>query len=112
MKTLLKALVLLVAVTNTACIVRARPVVYAPVGPPPGVVMVQSVPPPERVEVMAVAPSPNHLWIRGHWAWQGGGWAWMPGHWEVRQVGHEWVPGHWQHHGNGSYWVEGHWRRF
>jgi hypothetical protein len=68
-------------------------------------------PPPDQVEVMGVAPSPNHFWIPGHHYWSGGRYLWRPGYWEVRRHQQEWVPGHWEHHhGRGHYYVEGHWR--
>ncbi len=68
-------------------------------------------PPAPQVEVIGVAPSPNHFWIGGHYFWSGGHSLWRPGYWEVRRPGHEWIGGHWDHRpGHGHYFVEGHWR--
>ena len=36
-----------------------------------------------RVEVQVARPSPNHIWIAGHWAWRGGAHVWIPGHWAM-----------------------------
>ena len=77
---------------------------------PPTEVVVQQAPPPERVEVIPMAPV-NSVWIRGHWAWDGGGWAWRPGHYEVRRMGLEWVPAHWRQSGPNIVWVRGYWKR-
>lgn len=66
-------------------------------------------PPPPRTEVIGVAPSPNHVWVRGYWAWQGRHHVWRPGHWELRRHGEHWVDGHWRAHRNGWVWVPGHW---
>jgi hypothetical protein len=62
------------------------------------------------VEVMEAGPSPRHMWIPGHWKWEGE-WVWMKGHWEVPpRERADWVPGHWAERPRGWVWVEGHWR--
>jgi hypothetical protein len=80
-----------------------------------------------REEVIPVAPSPRHHWVRGHWVWRGR-WEWVPGHYfegvvpavpvevvEVETVrpGAEyfWVKGH--HVWEGGHWVwhKGVWAR-
>ncbi len=87
----------------SACVVRARePVLEGEV--------VMAAPPAEQVEVVTVAPSPNHVWIKGHWGWRGR-WVWEPGYWEVIRPGHRWVDGHWRLHRGGYLWVPGHWAR-
>jgi len=78
---------------------------------PPQEVVVATRPPPEQVEVITVAPSTNHLWIKGHWHWNGGAWVWNPGHWEVRRVGLQWYPAHYADRGGGIVYVPGHWGR-
>jgi hypothetical protein len=40
--------------------------------------------PPERVEVIGVAPSRAHVWVRGHWEPSGGDWVWIQGRWVIR----------------------------
>ena len=91
------------------------------------VVIVERGPMPAlREEIITVAPSPRHQWVRGHWAWRGR-WEWIPGHWfegvvaapvevvevETARPGAEyfWVRGHhvWEH---GRWeWHRGHWER-
>jgi hypothetical protein len=73
-------------------------------------VIVRNRPPVERVEVIEARPSPQHVWIAGHWTWEGE-WVWVKGHWEAPpRERAEWVPGHWVERPNGWVWVEGHWR--
>lgn len=72
-------------------------------------VVVHRRPPTERVEVVTSAPSANHIWIRGHWQWNGSDYVWNPGHWETRQVNASWSPGHWRESGSGWVWVPGRW---
>jgi YXWGXW repeat-containing protein len=78
--------------------------------PPSGVVYVETAPPPARVEVIATAPSAEHVWIPGHYTWSGHAYAWTAGHYEVRpRHGVKWVPGHWAKYRGKWYWREGHW---
>ncbi len=75
-----------------------------------GEMIVRDRPPAERVEVIEGRPSPQHVWIAGHWNWDGQ-WVWLKGHWEVPpRERAEWVPGHWAERPRGWVWVEGHWR--
>jgi hypothetical protein len=84
--------------------------------------------PPVREEIIPVAPSPEHHWVRGHWAWRNVHWEWIPGHYfrgvvpampvEVVEVEtarpgpeyiwikghHVWADGRWE-------WQRGHWAR-
>lgn len=83
------------------------------VGPPPGTVYARFAPPAARVEVdvMGVAPGPDHVWIAGHHAWEGGNYVWVPGHWARRpRAGARWVRGEWRRHRDGWYWREGRWK--
>jgi WXXGXW repeat (2 copies) len=85
----------------TSCVV--RPVVVRT--PPP--------PPPPRAEVIVPQPGPAHVWIAGHWAWDGraGAYVWRPGYWAVPEAPTQvWVPAHWAARAGGYVWVEGHWR--
>jgi hypothetical protein len=91
------------------------------------VVIERTVMPPPRVEVIPVAPSPDHHWVPGHWAWRGG-WVWVPGqHFrgvvaampaEVVEVvparpspAHYWVKGHHLWEGGRWAWHGGIWVR-
>jgi hypothetical protein len=68
-------------------------------------------PPPARVEVIGVAPSSNHVWISGHWAWKGGAYHWQKGYWMKRpRANVKWIPGHWKYTRHGYVWKAGHWR--
>jgi len=83
-------------VASSACVTG-----FAVEVPPPGV----------RIEVRGFAPSPAHVWIDGHWAWEGR-WVWVAGRWVVPPAGRRsWVPGRWERHHRGWVWVEGRWRR-
>ena len=62
-------------------------------------------------ETVARPPTREHMWIRGHWQWNGNDYVWVPGHWETRRVGYEWVAGHWERYRHGWVWREGHWDR-
>ncbi len=67
-------------------------------------------PPPVREEVVVPAPSPQYVWIQGHWAWNGR-WVCEPGYWVIPPRPHaQWVPGYWRHHPGGWSWAPGHWR--
>jgi hypothetical protein len=98
---------LLVATTSaTACAGEERP---ARTG---GDVYVETAPPSDKVE----APTPEppggaHVWVRGHWHWNGRQFIWIQGHWEARRAGYDWVPGHWSARGRRWVWIAGHWRR-
>lgn len=94
----------LVMLASSACVVRAHAAV-----PVDAEVIVQE-PPAPQAEVITVAPSPNHVWIKGHWGWHGR-WVWENGYWETIRVGHVWVEGHWTRHRHGWVWVPGHWNR-
>jgi hypothetical protein len=66
-------------------------------------------PPAPQPESVAVAkPSPQHVWIAGHWAWRGR-WLWMGGHWAVGAPGAVWIPGYW-HRGPKGRWTWIRWR--
>ncbi len=74
-------------------------------------VQVNVAPPPPRVEVRTVAPSPNHIWINGHWAWRYGQHTWIPGHWaEPPNQGMVYEPARWTNVGGRWTFLEGHWR--
>jgi hypothetical protein len=75
------------------------------------VVYVQSGPPPESAaEVVAVAPGPDHVFIRGHWEWNGSRYAWVHSRYLHRpRALAVWVEGHWQSSPRGWYWQEGAW---
>ncbi len=76
---------------------------------------VQSIPPSpvsEPQETVPPQPSPNAVWIRGHYAWTGSGYQWQSGRWEIPPAGTRvWVAPTWQPAQNGGYvYVRGHWQ--
>ncbi len=74
-------------------------------------IQVEIAPPPPREERRSIAPSPNHTWIEGHWAWRGGRHAWMPGHWAMAPgAGYVWEQARWVNQGGHWSFYEGHWR--
>lgn len=74
-------------------------------------VVVVEEPPRERVEVIGVPPSRDHVYVKGHWVRRGRDWDWSPGHWVVRpRHNAQYVPGHWERERGGWVYVEGHWR--
>jgi hypothetical protein len=90
--------------------VRERVVVDEEPEERPGDLECDEAPPPPQKEVIVIErrPSPSHVWIGGHWAWQGR-WVWIGGHWHAGRAGHHWVGGHWEAHGRRWVWVSGHW---
>jgi len=42
-------------------------------------------PPPPRVEVIPVAPSPRHVWIKGHYVTRGHRYVWVGGRYVTRR---------------------------
>jgi hypothetical protein len=94
------------SLSATGCAVREEVVAE------PRPVQVRYAPPvEERVEVAPPAPSAEHIWVRGHWYWNGDQYVWQPGHYEVRRVGYRWVPAHYENRGGVYYYVQGHWAR-
>jgi WXXGXW repeat (2 copies) len=73
-------------------------------------VRVTVAPPPARVEVRPVAPSPHHVWLEGHWAWRGRRYVWLPGYWALPPVpGYVWVDPRWVQEGGQWVFYDGQW---
>jgi hypothetical protein len=103
----IRALAVLVAVSGA---IVATP---APAAEAAGVrvAVITASPPSPRLEVRTVAPKPDHVWISGHWRWNGSRHVWVAGQWTQRpHPGASWVPGRWTRTTGGWLWVEGHWR--
>jgi hypothetical protein len=80
-------------------------------GPPPGQVYIVDRPPPERVEVIPVAPGPSYVWVAGYWSRDRQSWNWVPGRWVSPESRYRaWAPGHWARSRRGWYYIDGHWR--
>jgi hypothetical protein len=84
--------------------------------------------PAVREEIIPVAPSPRHHWVRGHWAWRNAHWEWIPGVYVVAEVpampaevvevvpvtpgaGYVWIKGHHVWEGGRWVWHRGVWVR-
>ena len=65
-------------------------------------------PPPLRVEIRPLQPTPEAIWIDGHWAWRAHQYVWIDGHWDRHPHG-AWIPGRWDHRERGYFWTRGHW---
>jgi hypothetical protein len=109
-------LLLMIAVTavgTTGCYTR-KEIIHEPAGATVTTtkeVVVVDTPPAAQVETIGVAPSPDHVWMPGHWTRDGNRWVWMSGRWEVRpNPASIYVPGHWEKRGDGYIWREGYWR--
>lgn len=74
-----------------------------------GIVMVA--PPPPRVEVYDVPPTPGFVWIGGYWNWVGDRHEWVAGHWQAPRPGRHWVAHQWVRKGDGWHMQRGHWER-
>lgn len=77
-----------------------------------GEVPVPDRPPPQRAEIPPPAPSPQALWVAGHWhwSWSGARYVWTPGRYTERpQPDANWLPGYWEQRTGGWIWVEGRW---
>lgn len=47
-------------------------------------VIIHDTPPPPQTEIIATAPSSQHIWVPGFWTRRDGDWVWQSGHWELR----------------------------
>ena len=105
------------ALMFAGCVVSREPhprrevAVVAPAPEVQGTIVVQEVPPPLRVEVITARPSPQHVWIKGHWRYANRGYVWEAGRWaKPPRHGAMWVEPRWETR-NGKYvFIEGSWR--
>jgi len=67
--------------------------------------------PPDTLEqgAVGVAPSPDYVWIPGHWTWWHEHYAWRPGFWAAANPNWIWVPAHYVWTPPGYVFVDGHW---
>jgi hypothetical protein len=65
--------------------------------------------PPATVEAgpNVAAPSADHTWLPGSWAWQQNRYAWRPGYWAAGQSDWSWVPAHYVWTRRGYVFVDG-----
>lgn len=61
-------------------------------------------------QTVGPAPSPEYVWMAGHWNSDAGQWKWIAGHWELPPSrSAAWIEGHWIQSGTGWAWVNGAW---
>ena len=90
----------LFAATLASCVVRVQEVQHESCGLVHESITVQTVPPPARVEVIPVAPSPDHVWVAGYWYHHSGNWVWVGGRYVARPHHNAvWVGGRWEAQG-------------
>jgi WXXGXW repeat (2 copies) len=67
--------------------------------------------PPVTVEVgpNVAAPSRDHVWSPGSWAWQQERYAWRPGYWAEGRSDWDWTPAHYVWTPRGHVYVDGFW---
>jgi hypothetical protein len=74
--------------------------------------VVMVAPPAPRVELVTVAPSPNHFWAPGYWGYRHGyGHQWYPGTWQAYRPGYTWTQPGWGRGGGGYVFRGGGWGR-
>jgi hypothetical protein len=77
---------------------------------PPAPIVERPLPPAVSQEVPEPRPSPQHIWVAGHWRWQEGSYAWIAPHWELPPIPNAtWVEPRWEKRGNGYVLVGGYW---
>ncbi len=87
----------------------ATPMVAASTAQAQGV-QVRIAPPAARVEVRTRAPSPRHVWLAGHWRWDGHKYAWVGGRWALPpRAGVAWQAPRWTQRAGGWAFVPGRW---
>ena len=73
--------------------------------------IVTQAPPAPQIEAVPDRPSPQHVWVLGHWMWQNNRYAWMAGHWEVPPTtASVWVAPRWEPEGGAIRFYEGYWK--
>ncbi len=67
--------------------------------------------PPSTPDVVGDQPTPQHVYVSGHWRWQDGAYVWDSGHWELPPApGADWVGPRWEKRDSGYVLDEGYWQ--
>ena len=69
-------------------------------------------PPPAPVREYAPGHRRGHVWVPGHWEWQGNSHVWVAGHFLRARPGYAYRQPQWSHHGDrwsyhGGRWIRG-----
>jgi hypothetical protein len=76
---------------------------------PVGTIVYQPMPVAEA-DVITVQPSPDFVWIPGHWTWRQTAYVWLAGHWEFPPHGNAtWVGPHCEPENGAFRFYEGYW---
>src|ERR1035437_3795003 len=84
-----------------------------PVAPtlPDNAVIKEPLQPAASQEIIEERPSPQHVWIAGHWRWQDGRYAWIAGRWDLPpRANTVWIEPRWEKRGNGFVLAGGYWQ--
>ena len=73
-------------------------------------ISVRIAPPAPRHEVVPVARA-GHVWVRGHWQWQGNQYGWVPGHFVTARAGYVYREPQWVQRGDSWVLVGNTWER-
>lgn len=67
--------------------------------------------PPSTTDSVEDQPSPQHVYISGHWTWKDGAYTWVSGAWELPPSNSaEWIAPRWEKKENGYVLQEGYWQ--
>ena len=76
-----------------------------------GVHYITEAPPEPQVEERGERPSPNQVWVPGHWRWFKARYTWMTGDWLKIRPDHRWVPAYWHQSAKGWRFHPGFWEK-
>jgi hypothetical protein len=74
------------------------------------VVIIETAPPPARVEVVPAARV-GYVWAPGYWNWNGHHHVWVGGRWMGERHGYHYAPNEWVQRNGHWHFNEGGWRR-
>jgi hypothetical protein len=78
---------------------------------PPAAIIKAPLAPSVSQEIIDERPSPQHVWIAGHWRWQDGNYVWIASHWELPpRANLAWVEPRWDQKANGYVLAGGYWQ--
>ncbi len=67
--------------------------------------------PPSTTDSVEDQPTPQHVYVSGHWTWKDGAYTWVSGAWELPPSNSaEWVAPRWEKKDNGYALKEGYWQ--
>lgn len=67
---------------------------------------------PAQPKVVVARPKKTrsgHIWIAGHWRYNGNRYVWQKATWVKARTGHNWIAGTWETCNGGYRWVAGYW---